>query len=162
MSMADRIGVMNGGRLVQVAAPAEIYEQPASRWVAEFIGDVNLLEGKIVESGPTGTIVETKAAGRIAAAAAEAIAGDAVAVAIRPEKIAIARERPAGDGNAVNGTVSDIGYLGDVSLYKIRLADGTAMKATAANRARRVRQEIGEGDAVWLSFPADAGVVLTR
>jgi putrescine transport system ATP-binding protein len=164
MTVADRIGVMDQGRLIQVANPPEIYEQPNSRWVADFIGEVNLLAGKVVEVGPTGTTVASASAGRLrASSAADAKPGDTVWVALRPEKVRIAREPPAVTGeNAVAGQVAEIGYLGDLSIYKVRLDDGFVIKAAAANLTRLIERPIGWDDRVWLSWSADAGVILTR
>src|SRR4030088_1178742 len=93
MTVADRIAVMDRGRLIQVATPAEIYEQPNSRWVAEFIGDVKLIEGQVVEVGAAGTMIASDAAGQLCAtSSAAARPGDTVWVALRPEKIRIAHE----------------------------------------------------------------------
>ena len=162
MTVANRIGVMNQGRLIQVATPSEIYEQPNSRWVADFIGDVNLIEGRVVEAGATGTIVTSASVGTLRAAASEAKAGDSVAVALRPEKIRIGRDVPPASANAVEGEVSEIGYLGDFSIYKVRLADGFVIEAAAANVTRVIERPVSIGDRVWLSWAADAGVVLTQ
>ena len=164
MTVADRIAVMDHGRLVQVATPSEIYEQPSSRWVADFIGDVNLIEGRVVDSGAGGTVVASAGAGQLrAAASADAKPGDTVWLALRPEKVRIARERPAAaDGNCVSGQVTDIGYFGDVSIYKVRLDGGFVMKAALANMTRLVERPIGWDDRVWLTWAADAATVLTR
>ena len=164
MTVADRIGVMDQGRLVQVATPPEIYEQPNSRWVADFIGDVNLIEGRVVETGAgTSTIVSQNAGELRVAAATAARPGDTVWVAVRPEKVRIAHEPPAGAcANCVAGQVWDIGYLGDVSIYKIRLDNGFVMKAAAANMTRLIERPFGWNERVWLSWAPDAGVVLAR
>jgi len=163
MTVADRIGVMNHGRLIQVATPAEIYEQPNSRWVADFIGDVNLIEGRVVESAVAGTTVASAPIATLRAAAAPgAKPGDTVWVALRPEKISISPHAPPAGTNRVEGEVSEIGYLGDFSLYKVRLADGFVMEAAAANVTRLIERRLSTGDRVWLSWAADAGVVLTR
>jgi len=164
MTVADRIAVMDRGRIVQVAAPPEIYEQPNSRWVADFIGEVNLIEGRLVAGSPASATIESKDAGRIAAAAApEGKAGDTVWAAIRPEKVRIGREPPAQTGvNCVAGQVWDIGYLGDLSTYKVRLGSGFVMKAAAANMARALEQPISFDDRVWLSWAPEAAVVLVR
>jgi len=163
MTVADRIGVMNQGRLIQVAIPAEIYEQPNSRWVADFIGDVNLIEGRVVESSAAGTTVASASIPTLRAAAApDAKPGDTVWVALRPEKIKIARDVPAAGVNRAEGDVWEIGYLGDFSIYKVRLGDGFVINAAAANMTRLTERSIAVGDRVWLSWSADAGVVLTR
>ncbi len=162
MTVANRIGVMNKGRLIQVATPSEIYEQPNSRWVADFIGDVNLLEGRVVETGTTGTTIATASVGTLRAAASEAKVGAAAAVALRPEKIRIGREAPMDATNRAEGEVWEIGYLGDFSVFKVRLSDGFVIAAAAANVTRLVERGIAIGDRVWLSWATDAGVVLTR
>ena len=164
MTVADRIGVMNAGHLAQVATPAEIYEQPGSRWIADFIGDVNLIEGWLVATGADGTAIESAAGGRLRVAqAVDAAAGANLWVALRPEKVQIAAQAPAASGeNCFAGRVLDVGYLGDVSVYKVRLDNGLSMKATVANRTRLIARPIGGDDRVWLSWPPEAGVVLTR
>jgi putrescine transport system ATP-binding protein len=166
MTVADRIGVMDQGRLVQVATPPEIYEQPNSRWVADFIGDVNLIEGRVVEAGPgtaTMTIMSPSAGKLHAAAANDARPGDTVWVAVRPEKVRISHEPPAAAAaNCVAGRVSSIGYLGDVSIYKVRLDNGLVMKAAAANMTRLIERPFGWDERVWLSWAPDAGVALAR
>ena len=164
MTVADRIGVMDQGRLVQVATPAEIYEQPNSRWVADFIGDVNLIEGRVVEAGAGAATIMSAQAGKLhAAATADARAGDTVWVAIRPEKVRISHEPPAAAAaNCVAGEVSSIGYLGDVSIYKVRLDNGFVMKAAAANMTRLIERPFGRDERVWLSWAPDAGVVLAK
>jgi putrescine transport system ATP-binding protein len=164
MTVADRIGVMDQGRLMQVATPPEIYEQPSSRWVADFIGDVNLIEGRVAQAGPDSSTIMSESAGTLhAAAAADARPGDTVWVALRPEKVRISHEAPAAAGaNCVAGQVWDIGYLGDVSIYKVRLDNGFVMKATAANMTRLIERPFGWEERVWLSWAPDAGVVLAR
>jgi len=164
MTVANRIGVMNQGRLIQVATPPEIYEQPNSRWVADFIGDVNLIEGRVIETGTTGTTVASRSVGtlRAAAAATDTKPGDTVWVALRPEKIGITHDTPPPGANRAEGEVWEIGYLGDFSIYKVRLDDGFVMSAASANMTRLIERPVGIGDRVWLSWAADAGVVLTR
>jgi len=156
--------VMHDGRLVQVATPPELYEQPSSRWVADFIGDVNLIEGKVADANPAATTVASAGAGRLRVApGCDAKPGDTVWVALRPEKVRIAREPPAmAAENCVAGEVRDIGYLGDVSIYKVRLADGAQMKASVANVTRFVERPIGWDDEVVLSWAPSAAVLLTR
>ncbi len=164
MTVADRIGVMDRGRLIQVAPPPEIYEQPNSRWVADFIGDVNLIEGRVVEAGAGGAVIASAAAGKLrATSAAGAVPGQTVWVALRPEKVRIAPAPPAAAGeNCAAGQVSSIGYLGDLSSYKVRLDSGFVMQAAVANVTRLVERPIGWDDRVWLTWAPEAAVVLTR
>src|ERR1019366_8346855 len=153
MTVADRIGVMDQGRLVQVATPPEIYERPNSRWVADFIGDVNLIEGRLVAADDsTSTIMSAQAGDLHAAVATDARPGDTVWVAVRPEKIRISHERPAAAAaNCIAGQIWDIGYLGDVSIYKVRLDNGYVMKAASANMTRLIERPFGWNERVWLS-----------
>jgi putrescine transport system ATP-binding protein len=162
MTVADRIGVMNAGRLAQVGTPAEVYEQPNSRWVAGFIGDVNLIEGRVTSLDAGNAVIESLAGGRLRVTQPRrAKAGDTLCVALRPEKVLIETARPAvGDENCFAGRVVDVGYLGGTSFYKVRLDNGLDMKAAAANRARVIEHPIAVNDRVWLRFAPDAGVVL--
>ncbi len=161
MTVADRIAVMDRGRLMQVAPPAEIYEQPNSRWVADFIGDVNVFEGRL---GDDGASVEGTAFGQLPVTAkVDAEPGSTVWIAVRPEKMRIARERPSSaEANCIEAKVADIGYLGDLSVYKLRVGDGQIVKAAMANTGRISEGVIGWGDEVWLSCPPEAAIVLTR
>jgi putrescine transport system ATP-binding protein len=158
MSMADRIAVMDRGRLIQVASPAEIYEHPNSRWIAQFIGEVNLLDGRAA-----GGAIDT-VAGRLRIGQAHGVSeGGALCIAIRPEKVRIARQQPAmPEPNCVAGKVIDCAYLGDTSLYKVALDNGFVMKAVQANVVRRADGAPAPGERVWLCFDADACVVLTQ
>jgi putrescine transport system ATP-binding protein len=160
MTVADRIAVMRQGRLAQVATPAEIYEHPNSRWVAEFIGEINLIEGRIVSSGAE-TVVERTGGGRLRVAqAVDAAVGATVWVAVRPERIQIAA---AADGeNRFDGRVVDISYRGDVTLYKVRLDDGAVMQAALVNERRTGASVIDWDERVRLSFAPDAAVVLMQ
>jgi putrescine transport system ATP-binding protein len=164
MTLADRAGIMNSGHLVQVGTPADIYEHPNSRWVAGFIGDVNVIEGRVTSSGLGHTMIESQAGGRLLVTHPnDASAGAAVTVAVRPEKVQIdAAASRASDENCFAGRVAEVGYLGPVSIYKVRLDNGLNMKAIVANRARATGRRIGAGDRVWLSFAPEAGVVLLR
>jgi putrescine transport system ATP-binding protein len=164
MTVADRIGVMNSGRLVQVATPAEMYEQPNSRWVADFIGDINLIEGRVASSGLGQMMIESVASGRVVVDhAADVATGTHVWIAVRPEKIRLEAQRPlTDDENCFAGHVIDIAYLGGQSIYKVKLDNGLVMKAVVANQARLTKPPVGWNDRVWLCFKAEAGLVLTR
>jgi putrescine transport system ATP-binding protein len=161
MTVADRIGVMSNGKLAQVGAPAEIYERPASRWVAGFVGDVNLIEGRVTEVYPAFVTFEHDGV-RLRLPHAD-IAPGAAALALRPEKIRIAHDAQQGAAeNAASGTVTDIGYLGTVSLYKVRLDNGLTLKAAMMNEQRQVARAIHVNDRVWLSWTPEAAVLLTE
>jgi putrescine transport system ATP-binding protein len=165
MTLADRIAVMDHGKIIQIGTPAEIYEQPNSRYVADFIGNINILEGRVasatggttrLDSGATGgAIVVNQDAG--------AKAGDTAWFAIRPEKVSVSLDTPSDtSANAIQGEVHDIGYLGDISVYHVRLPTGSTVKATLTNRTRLVERPITWHDKVWLTWTPDSGVVLTR
>jgi putrescine transport system ATP-binding protein len=158
------MAVMNRGSLIQVGTPPDIYEQPNSRWVADFIGEVNLIEGRVLEGEGQGTLIASLSAGQLRApAAAGAKPGDTVWLALRPEKVCLSREQPASaDENCVAGQVSTVAYLGDLSIYNVKLDSGFIMKAASANMTRLVARQIGIEDRVWLHWLADAAVVLTK
>ena len=163
MTVADRIGVMNHGRLMQVATAPELYEQPSSRWVADFVGDVNLIEGRVVEASANTTVIESALVGRVRASAASgAKPGDTVWVALRPEKVRLSLEQSAATENNVGGTVRDIAYLGDLSIFKVALDSGFVMEAATANLTRVIERPISWDDRVWLTWDAAGGIVLTQ
>jgi putrescine transport system ATP-binding protein len=165
MTVADRIAVMDRGRLMQVAPPAEIYERPNSRWVADFVGDINLFEGRV---GDDNVSVEGTPLGRVhVAARIDAEPGATVWLAVRPEKMRMAQvkspeSRPAEQENGVAATIVDIGYLGDLSIYKLQTEAGVPLRAAIANTGSPAERAFGWDDKVWLSFPPDAAIVLTR
>ena len=164
MTMADRIAVMDHGRIVQVATPAEIYEQPKTRFIAEFVGDVNILEGTVT-GGENGSW-------HVASPAAQEplVVEDpdgtfdrqqSVAIAVRPEKMVIQREAPAGAANVLTGEVWDIGYLGDWTVYRVKLPSGELLRVSRANASRFVERPVEWEDRVHVSFAPEAGVILT-
>jgi putrescine transport system ATP-binding protein len=158
MIVAARIAVMNHGRLMQVAPPAEIYERPYSRWLAGFIGEVNLIEGNMNAGGSIDT-----ALGQLRIVTADKRrAGDPVSLALRPEKISLSSDRPNEKLNALRGTVFEIGYRGDMSIYKLLLADRSVMKVAVANTGEAGKTTFAVNELVWLSWPPEAGVVLAE
>jgi putrescine transport system ATP-binding protein len=168
MTVSDRIAVMDKGNVVQVATPAEIYEAPNSRYVADFIGDINIFDANVVANasdiGRPG-LVTLDCDGLKVAVEQEcaAAAGSQVAFAIRPEKVRISLDQPADSSiNSAYGEVWDIGYLGDFSVFIVKLADGRVIRAAQANVSRLVDRPITFGDMVWLNWKPDSGLVLTR
>lgn len=169
LSMADRIAVMDEGRVRQVAPPAELYEFPANRFVADFIGSVNLFTGTVTAvAGGTMTVRAPILEKPIEIAQDNSVAvGTSVWVAIRPEKIDIARpggESSVGNGqtNAVSGAVEAITYLGDLSIYHVRIADGSdgLIKVTEPNFDRVTARPFTWEDRVELTWTPRCGVVL--
>ncbi|MCX7304335.1 MAG: ABC transporter ATP-binding protein [Hyphomicrobiales bacterium] len=163
MTMADRIAILDKGQLMQVATPAEIYEAPASRFVANFVGNVNMFEGTVA-SRDAGIARVTGASGAeiVVDNAGDAAAGNAIAFAVRPEKIKVSSKRPEGAVNAMEGEVYDLAYLGDMTVYRVRLADGQVIQASALNSSRASDDPLTWHDRAWISFQPDAGIVLTR
>ena len=162
MVMADRIALMREGQIAQVAPPAVIYEAPSNRYVADFIGHVNLLDGTV--DGRRNGLLRLAAAGTIveAEAGADLPAGSPAAFAIRPEKVKIARQPPADPSvNALKGQIWDIAYFGDVTQFNVKLASGDIVRATTINAMRSVAEPLTWDDEVWLTFQPDAGIVLT-
>ena len=161
MAMADRIAVMGHGEVIQIATPAEIYEAPNSRFVAGFIGDVNFFEGT-VESKQGGVVEIAGDDGFAIRAVGDCIAGigQKTGFAIRPEKMRVARTKPDRGFNAVAGEVWDIAYLGDMTVFNIKLGSGKVVKASTLNAVRALDEPLGYDEEVWISFEPDAGVIL--
>jgi len=169
MTMADRIGVMDAGRLEQVATPRELYEAPNSRWVAEFVGDVNMFEGQVGAREAGRLTVSTRDAGKITVAEPrQPITKTTVSVAIRPEKVKLSRRGPASDAinahaiNRLEGVVADISYLGGVTVYKVKLDSGAVVRSSMANTARLDRDAYSASQRVVAWFSPDDCVVLEQ
>jgi putrescine transport system ATP-binding protein len=160
MTMANRLGIMHAGRLVQIGTPADIYENPNSRWIAEFIGEVNLFDGTISRQENGLASIETKAGRLVAARRDGCDDGQSVSVAVRPEKIEILLEPKSDAVNLWHGHVVDVAYLGDMSVYKLRDPKGVCVKASVANKDRRASGLLQRGDEAWLTFAPDAAVLL--
>jgi len=172
MTVATRIGVMNDGILAQTDTPADIYENPKSSFVADFIGDVNMIEGHIhaTTSKAGKEFMELTVEGQKKPFAARCSdgckKGDRAWLAVRPEKISISKKRDPKAANQINGIVDDIAYIGNLSTYYVRLddgtADGTIVKAQEANRRRISNREITWEDEVWLSWSPGGGIILGK
>ncbi len=163
MTMADRIAILDKGEVMQVATPTEVYEAPTSRFVANFVGNVNMFEGKVAASdATTARITGASGAQIVIDSAGAAAAGADVAFAIRSEKIKVSSKRPAEAVNALEGEVYDIAYLGDMTVYHVKLDDGQVVRASMLNAARIMDDPLTWNDRAWISFRPDAGIVLAR
>ena len=169
MTMADRIGVMDNGRLEQVAIPRKLYEAPNSRWVAEFVGDINLFEGEAQPSEGGRLAIATKDAGTIIVAApANPVTKPLVCVAVRPEKVKLSRRGPASDAahahaiNRLEGIVTDVSYLGGFTTYKVKLDSGAVLRSSMANTARLDIDAYNASQRVVAWFTPDDCVVLEQ
>ncbi len=163
MVMADRIAVMREGRIVQIGRPEEVYETPNSRYVAEFLGDVNLFEAKVdaIEHPMAHLNAPESHAGFFVLDDDCPGPGATVWLAVRPEKMRISLDPPpAGAKNVLAGEIWDIGYTGDWTNYIVELPGERLVRVARANSQRFVERPIGWDDKVWVSFDPDAGVVL--
>jgi len=169
MTVASRIGVMDAGRLEQVATPRELYEAPASRWIAEFVGEVNLFEGQVAPHESNRLAVSTRDAGTIfVAEPRQPVTKTNVCVAIRPEKVKLSRRGPASDAinataiNRLEGVVSDVSYLGGFTTYKVKLDSGAVLRSSMANTARLDIDAYSASQRVVAWFTPDDCVVLEQ
>ncbi|WP_456620291.1 ABC transporter ATP-binding protein [Bradyrhizobium sp. P5_C12] len=143
MTMASRIGVMKAGKLAQVAGPRELYEAPRSRWIAEFVGDINLFDAESRLRDGHRLVIGTRDAGTLVVAEPrEPVGAGKLSVAIRPEKVKLSRRGPVSEAgretaiNRLDGVVADICYLGGTTTYKVKLDTGGMVQASVANSAR--------------------------
>ena len=162
MTMASRIAVMDHGKLVQVDTPDRIYETPNSVYVADFIGDVNIIKGTSSNlQDDTAELDWAQGAPPVKGMAGDGLTENAQAsFVIRPEKISISKEEPLELQNRVKGRIEDIAYLGNISTYYVRLPNGVLVKSQTSNSRRLARRDITWQDEVWLSWRDTAGLVL--
>ncbi|MEO7494993.1 MAG: polyamine ABC transporter ATP-binding protein [Massilia sp.] len=169
MSMATRIAVMSEGRILQVGAPGDIYETPNCRFVADFIGNVNLFEGKVVEDAADHVVVESAECRHYVSHGITGSAGMAVAVAVRPEKIVLQAEPPAdiqraqaeAGSNCVAGVITSIGYFGNETHYHLRLDSGLTLRVARTNAARHAQAAFAREQRVFAWWDGSDVVVLT-
>jgi len=163
MTLSTRIAVMNEGVVQQIGTPTQVYEFPRTRYVADFLGSVNLFEGVIADaSSPEGVVIESNQAGvALHLNSSEQLdPGTNVVVAIRPEKIEISKDEPEQHENRCQGKVEDIAYQGSLSIYRIKLSNGTIVRVTMPNHARTTERPVDWDDEVWLYWDRQVGVVL--
>ncbi len=170
MSLATRIGVMNQGEIAMVGEPTEIYEFPNSRFVANFIGSANMVEGVVTEDEPDHVRINSAELGTdiYVDHGVDCSPEQILWWAIRPEKMVLTRDRPEAqpgipDGaNMVKGYVEDIAYLGDMTVYQVRLENGRYIRVTKTNALRGDPNAISWDEAVWVSWDGHSGSVLTN
>ncbi len=160
MTMANRIAVMSKGKVLQVGSPEEVYEHPANRFVADFIGNVNLFEGKL-SADEADRCAVTTSLGEIQVG--HGVSGKInmrVAIAVRPEKIDISKSMPEAQHNLFSGKVKEIAYFGSYNTYIVVASDGSTVRITEANTARHAHSNITWGDEVFFWWRDDAAIVL--
>jgi len=174
MTMAGRIGVMDHGRLEQVASPRDLYEAPASRWIAEFVGDINLFEGQVEPSAKSPLTmarrltITTRDAGTVyVAEPRQPVTKTNVCVAIRPEKVKLSRRGPVSSDsmqalNRLEGVVTDVSYLGGLTTYKVKLDSGATVRSSMANTARIDIDAYSPSQRVTAWFTPDDCLVLEQ
>ncbi len=168
MTMATRIAVMSEGSIMQVGAPSDIYETPATRYVADFIGNVNLMDGTLTHDFPDHVIIGCTDCTHYVGHGITGTEGMDVSVAMRPEKLRLTRERPQGSvewaagHNQVRGTVKDLSYFGSFTVYHLQLASGQVLRVSESNTERHRDDTLTWNDAAWASWSPSAQVVLTQ
>lgn len=163
MTLATRIGVMNNGVIVQTAEPHDVYEYPNNRFVAQFIGNVNLFEGSVISDERDSAAVHCADTNGLIVIdhGISCAPNQDVSVAIRPEKIRISRATPEGSNNHAQGIITDVAYMGSQSIFNVRLTSGKEVRVTQPNSQRDTVDRLTWDDAVYLSWDADSSVVLT-
>ncbi|MDR0631240.1 MAG: polyamine ABC transporter ATP-binding protein [Holosporales bacterium] len=163
MTMSTRMAIMEEGRIRQVGAPHNVYEFPNSRFVAEFIGSVNIFDGVVVEDEFDHVLIESPEANCLiyATHVGATPVGSNVSVAIRPEKVMMSQTPPAGNRNCTKGIVRDIAYLGDISIYYVELPSGVRVQSSLPNLLRLSERNVTWDDEVYLFWRAENGILLT-
>ena len=163
MTLASRLGVMNNGVIVQTDEPHDVYEYPNSRFVAEFVGSVNLFEGQVTQDEPDSVRISSPEAGATLYVnhGISCSPDQVVHVAIRPEKITISHNRPNQSENCLQGEIEEIAYMGSLSVFKVRLPSGKEVRVTQPNFTRDMGERFTWNDKVFLFWDEDSSVVLT-
>ena len=163
MTMADRIAIMDRGQFVQIGGPREIYENPNCRFCAEFIGSVNLFDCTLISSNATQSLLRADDFSHLIELQHDIDLADGMplTIALRPEKIYISHEKPEEETNWCHGVVENIAYLGDISIYYVRLKDGRIVTSTLPNVDRFKQGLPTWDDQVYLSWDAESCIALT-
>jgi len=162
LTMSDRIAVMDQGRALQVGTPVEIYERPVSRFVADFIGETNFLEGVVLKRDETYVVVELAGMAPVLAPSVEELApGKRVTVAVRPEKITIQKEERRTENNCCQGTIETVVYIGTDTNYVVSLDSGITMRVREQNIAPSLRKGLDEGATAFLFWQPESSSLLS-
>jgi ABC-type Fe3+/spermidine/putrescine transport system ATPase subunit len=160
--MATRIAVMDKGAVQQVATPSELYEHPRTKFVADFIGKVNLLDAAVKGKKAKALSLDAKGIGKFEIGF-DKEAGSAVTIALRPEKLNLTKEKPSAKGEiAMAGTVKDVAYYGDTSQVIVTVADNTDLEVSVQNDSRLGGAGVKVGQKIWASFNPEDAIVLTE
>ena len=164
MTLSSRMAVMDMGKFKQIGTPTEIYEFPESRFVADFIGSANIFEGK-VKNSKVGHLTVSTDVGEVFINYGQSIAeGEKIWLGLRPEKIYLSKIKPKDLGpNQIKGIVEEIGYLGETSIYKVRLENGQIIDVSAPNQSRPMSRARGITweDMVYLNWEPESAMLLT-
>ena len=163
MTLSDRIGVMDAGKIVQTGTPSAIYESPGTRFVAGFVGSVNLFEGRVVAQDAGHLIIECEGAGcpLYSDRGVRAAHGDRVWVAVRPEKLQISRDAPSREYNRIESMITEVAYRGNLTMYRLRAVSGAELRVSRPNLARANADRQDMGERVYVSWHPSSSVVLT-
>ena len=167
MTMASRIAIMSEGKVLQVGAPGDIYETPATRFVADFIGNVNLMDGTLAEDMPDHCVIDCDGLRHYVGHGITGNEGMRVSVAVRPEKIHLTRQEPTldltgGNYNRARGRVKNLSYFGSFTVYQLELEGGRLLKVSQNNTQRHRHDELTWGDEAWAHWSRQSQVVLTQ
>ncbi len=162
MTLSSRIGVMDRGEIVQVDEPHNIYEYPKSRFVADFIGSVNMFEGRVTEDAEDHVVIQSPETGGeiYVSHGVSCTPNQKLWFALRPEKVTLTREKPASSRNVAAGMVEDVAYMGNLSIYRVMLETGKRIQVTKPNLERHDRNSVRWDEAVYATWGDAAGIVL--
>jgi putrescine transport system ATP-binding protein len=160
MTMASRIAIMSKGRVLQVGTPEEIYEHPRNKFVADFIGNVNLFSGSLTVDEPDRCAVTTALGEMHVGHGVSGTLNMPVTLAVRPEKIEVSKTRPDANINVFTGQVKEIAYFGSYNTYIVKASDGSKVKITEANTSRHELSDITWEDTVFFWWSDSAAIVL--
>ena len=165
MTLSTRIAVMNQGRFEQIGTPGEVYEYPANRFIADFVGTINLLEGNLIDadSGRVRLNCDQTRSELVADCPDGSVTGNRHWIAVRPEKIFIDKEPPsASERTVLKGIVHDLGYFGNLSIYKVQLPSGLVLQVSAQNRRRSAVRMVEWDDEVYISWDIASAILLSE